>query len=124
MTRALTRWEQLERNIRRRNAKIRLFLRYAHRSGVKPFFARDRHDPERGLIAITPDLRKKGIWRVTWFRDDEPLGHTELRSFDEAVGVAVREYGLDLDTVQFQAERDRTRRRRRRTPSRRAQRFY
>ena len=89
---------------------------------MRPFFGRDRHDPEM-LIAVTSDLRKRGVWRVTWIKNDEPWGHAETGSFTEAVRVAVRDYGLDLDTVQFHAERDRSRRRRR-TPRERTQRFY
>lgn len=109
----MTRLEQIERDIRRRKAQIRLFLRYAHRAGIRPFFGEDRWNRAHGTIAVTPDLRKEGVWRVTWFGDGEPHGHAEARGFDEAVTLAVREYGLDLDTVQFHAERDQSRRARR-----------
>jgi hypothetical protein len=100
-------WEQIEREIRSRNAKIRLFLRYAHRAGIRPFYGNDRYRKDgRGTILVSPDLQKKGIWRVTWFVDDEPGGHSTFRSFDEAVADAVKEFGLDLDTVHFIADRD------------------
>lgn len=86
----------IERDIRRRNAQIRLILRHLHR---RPFYGRSRYNPAREEIAVTPDLRKRGIWRVTWAIDGEACGHVELRSFEEAVRTAVKEYDLDPATI-------------------------
>jgi hypothetical protein len=106
-------WEEIERRIRRRKAQIRLFLRYAHRAGIRPFYGQARKDPRR-LLLVSPDLSKRGSWRVTWFVDEKPYGHVVHRSFDAAVRDAVDELGLDLETVRFQADRDPRRARRRR----------
>lgn len=106
--------QEIEKRIRREKAKLRLFLRYAHRAGVRPFYGYDPRWKEReAMIAVTPDLQGKG-WRVTWFVNGEPFGHTVRKTFDAAVEEAVTWHGLDLDTVRFHAERDRARRRRRR----------
>lgn len=103
----------IERRIRRKKAKLRLFLRYARRAGVRPFYGYDpRWKEEReAMVAVTPDLQGKG-WRVTWFVNGEPHGHTVRKTFDAAVEEAVMWHGLDLDTVRFHAERDRARPRR------------
>lgn len=115
----MTRLEQIVRAIRRQNAEIRLFLRYAHRAGIRPFFGKKRptrdYDYVDHQILVSPDLVKKGVWRVTWFDKDGPGGHSEYKSFDEAVKDAVKDFGLNLDTVQFHAERDRSRRPRRKS---------
>lgn len=92
----MARWEQIEREIRRRNAQIRLIIRHLHR---RPFYGRSRYNPDHEEIAVTPDLRKRGIWRVTWAIDGEAHGHSELGSFEEAVQVAVKEHGLDPETI-------------------------
>ena len=95
---------EIERDIRRRNAKLRLFLMRSKRDGVRPFWGLDRHSPATMKVAVTPDVgsdSEPGSWRVTWFLNDEPLGHGTRASFREAVEEAVRWHGLDLDTVQF-----------------------
>lgn len=52
------------------------------------------------LIAVTPDLRKPGVWRVTYFGEDEtPHGHTEDRNYAAAVHTAITEFGLDPSTI-------------------------
>ena len=110
----MSRLAEIEKQIRRRKAKLRLFLRYARRAGERPFYGFDpRYSDREMIIAVSPDLQGKG-WRVTWFVDGEPHGHTVRRTFDEAVEEAVRWHGLDLDTARFIADRDPSRRRRRR----------
>ena len=96
---------QIERELRRRKAKLRLFLRYALAAGPRAFWGRDRHSPATMAVAVSPDVgsaAEAGSWRVTWFLSDEPLGHTTRPSFAEAVEEAVRWHGLDLDTVRFE----------------------
>lgn len=95
---------EIERGIRRRKALLRLFLLRAARDGARPFWGRDRHDPARMSVAVTPDVGSDaapGAWRVTWFLNDEPHGHTTRASYAEAVEEAVRWHGLDLETARF-----------------------
>jgi hypothetical protein len=103
----VSRLAEIEKQITRRKAQLRLFLRYAKRAGERPFYGFDpRWASEREMIiSVTPDLQGKG-WRVTWFADGEPGGHTVRRTFAEAVEEAVTWHGLDLNTVRFIADRD------------------
>lgn len=50
-------WEQIQKDIRRGKAKIRLFLRYAHQAGIRPFYGQARlclYTPARGEVLVQP----------------------------------------------------------------------
>ncbi len=48
-------------------------------------------------VAVTPDLNKPGIWRVTSIdKDGEPMGHAEHANYHDAVKSAVVDHGMKL----------------------------
>lgn len=91
--------------------------------GATPFFG---HDRDGKAIVVSRELARgrEDRWRVTWFFPEKgavyPGGHTEARSFREALRVAVTEYGLLLETAEHlptarrRRDRDHEDRRRRR----------
>ena len=83
---------EIEQRIRRRKTSIYRFLQ-THRA--RPFYG----DGHGFVVGVTRELNKVGWWRVTYFRDGEPLGHVEAKTFRSAVELAVSEFGLDLSRV-------------------------
>lgn len=101
----MTRWEQIAQDNRRRRAAMRQF---AIAWGPQPFFGRSRGRYGQPIV-VSRELdprRPGGSWRVTYFYTDPetgevlPSGHTEARSFLDALRTAVVEFGFDLATAE------------------------
>lgn len=56
-------------------------------------------------VIVSPSLERKGGWRLTrfdlWEGAEEACGHTELVLYEDAVELAVVDYGVDLTKVVF-----------------------
>lgn len=50
---------------------------------------------------LSPSIVRPGCWRMTRFEAGVPIGHTEFRTWKEAVEEYAVHDGMDLGTVEF-----------------------